>query len=391
MVTLTMTLGCTVGEPDGGSITHDSAGVAIVTSTSPQWAPGEEWRVPLEPAVTIGQIEGADEYQLFRVVAAHRLADGRIVVANWGSQELRFYDEAGEYLFAAGREGGGPGEFRSLGRLWVLGDTLVIMDFQLMRISLFGANGEFLHSFNLTHTSAGILPIPADLFSNGSLLVEHDLRDANRVAGLKRDSVMLLTYNLDGELIDTVGSFPGDETYYLIEQDRITSLPRPFGLESQHDVAGDRLYFGASDSYEIQVFTLDGTPQRIIRRPVPNPPVTQREADEYRDRLLERQQGMAPAFRRLSQQVELPATKPAYTRILVDALDNVWVAEYPANEGDRSWWNVFDSQGRWLGRIGTPYGGYIYQIGGDFLLGVWVDELDVEQVRVYAIDRSSGS
>ncbi|UCD24507.1 MAG: hypothetical protein JSW51_00895 [Gemmatimonadota bacterium] len=375
----------------GSSASIDSSGITIVQSTSPIWASGEEWQVAREPTVTIGTTDGADEYQLFRVVGSHRLEDGRIVVANWGSQELRFYDRDGGYLFAAGKEGGGPGEFRSVGRLWALGDTLFVMDYQQMRVSLFDTAGEFLHSFNLTLTEEGILPIPADLFSNGMLLIEHDLRERDRESGLYRDSVLLLTYSLNGDVSDTIGRFPDDETYFLIEQDRITSLPRPFGLESQSDVAGDRLYFGASDSYEIRVFRSNGSLERIIRRPVPNPVLEQALADEYHERLAERQSRMSPSFRQLSRQAELPDTKPAYSRILVDPGNNLWVAEYPSHDAEQSLWNVFDPEGRWLGTVETPYGGYIYQIGEDFLLGVWVDELGVEQVRLYRIERSVGS
>jgi hypothetical protein len=382
-----LVVGCADPGAEIGSISRDSAGITIVESTAPMWSPGEEWQVAREPTLTIGTTEGVDEYQLFRVVGSHRLADGRLVVANWGSQELRFYDQNGRYLFAAGKEGGGPGEFRSVGRMWALGDSLVVMDFQLMRISLFSSGGEFLGSVNLTLTADEILPIPIDLFSNGMLLIEHNLRDRNRESGLHRDSVLLLTYSLDGELTDTIGSFPGDETYYLIEENRITSLPRPFGLESQSDVAGDRLYFGASDSYEVQVFQSDGTMQRIVRRPIPNPVLEPAMADEYRDRLLERQSRMSPAFRQLSRQAELPVTKPAYSRILVDPGGNIWVAEYPSHDDEHSLWNIFDPHGRWLGTLETPYGGYIHQIGEDFLLGIWVDELDVEQVRLYRIDR----
>ena len=271
--------------------------------------------------------------------------------------------------------------------MWALGDSLAVMDFQLMRISLFDSGGEFLRSFNLTLTDDGILPIPVDLFANGMVLVEHNLRDRNRESGLHRDSVLLLTYALDGELTDTIGRFPGDETYYLIEENRITSLPRPFGLESQSDVMGDRLYFGASDTYEIHVIKSDGTLERIIRRPVQNPVLEQAMADEYRDRLLERQSRMSPAFRQLSRQAELPETKPAYSRILVDPGGNIWVAEYPSHDDDHSLWNIFDPRGRWLGTVETPYGGYIQQIGMDFLVGLWVDELGVEQVRSYRIDR----
>ena len=386
-VGVALAIGCGSSGTELGRSFRDSTGVTIVESTSPLWAAGEEWRVAQEPTVTIGTTEGADEYQLFRVVGVHRQAGGRIVVANWGSQDLRFYDRHGEYLFAAGKEGGGPGEFRSVGRMWALADSLVVMDFQQMRVSLFDARGVFLESFNLALTDEGILPIPVELFSNGLLLIEHHLRERDRESGLYRDSVMLLTYSLDGELRDTIGRFPDDETYYLIEHDRVTSLPRPFGLESQSDVVGDRLFFGASDSYEVQVYSSDGTLERIVRRPVPNPALEQALVDDYRERLVERQSRMSPAFRQLSREAELPETKPAYSRIMVDPGNNIWVADYPSHGDEQSLWNVFDPEGRWLGTVEMPYGGFIHQIGEDFVLGIWVDELDVEQVRLYRIDR----
>ncbi len=385
----TVAVGCVGGEPEGGSVARDSAGVAIVESTSPEWKPGDEWRVSATPSVTIGETEGEDEYQLFRVVGARRLADGRIVVANWGSQELRFYDESGRYLNAVGKRGEGPGEFSSLGRMFVLGDSLVVVDFRLLRVSLFTTGGSFIHSFNLASTSGGLLPIPEDVFSNGKLLVEHDRRRRARESGFTRDTVLLATYTLQGEFSDSVGWFPETETYFLVDGERIASQPRPFGLESQKDVADNLLYFGSSDSYEIRVFTSQGTLQRIIRRPVANPVLSREEARAYEDRLLERLPEMSPPFRELHRQIELPTTKPAYSRIIVDSDGNLWVAEYPSDDSDVSLWNVFDPDGRWLGTVETPYGGFVYQIGEDFLLGVWINELDVEQVRVYNITHSA--
>jgi hypothetical protein len=387
LAVVTMVVGCAGAVPDSGSVVRDSAGVTIVESTVPLWQSGEEWHVSTTPSIAIGETQGADEYQLFRVVGACRLADGRIVVANWGSQELRFYDEHGRYLYAAGKEGGGPGEFRSLGRMFLLGDSLVVVDFQLLRVSLFATSGEFIHSFNLTSTSGGLLPIPEQVFSDGKLLVQHDRRRRVRESGLIRDTVLLATYTLNGEFSDSIGWFPEEETYFLVDDDRIASQPRPFGLEGQKHVAGDRLYFGASDSYEIRVSTEEGVLERSIRRPVANPVLSSEEAREYQDRLLERLPEMSPPFRELHRQVELPATKPAYSRIIVDSGGNLWVAEYPSDDSEMSLWNVFDPEGRWLGTVGTPYGGFVYQIGDDFLLGVWINELDVEQLRVYSINK----
>jgi hypothetical protein len=38
-----------------------------------------------------------------------------------------------------------------------------------------------------------------------------------------------------------------------------------------------------------------------------------------------------------------------------------------------------------LGQVETPTRGRLLQIGSDFVLGVWRDELDVEQVRLYRL------
>ena len=48
-------------------------------------------------------------------------------------------------------------------------------------------------------------------------------------------------------------------------------------------------------------------------------------------------------------------------------------------------WTVFDSQGVMLGVVQTPPAFLVYQIGADFVLGSWSDELDVEHVRLYEL------
>src|SRR5690606_19465085 len=74
------------GPASGGLTVVDSAGVEIVTSPAPAWAPGEGWRVAEEPSLTIGSAAGDEAYALFGVVAAVRLPDGRIAIANAGTR-----------------------------------------------------------------------------------------------------------------------------------------------------------------------------------------------------------------------------------------------------------------------------------------------------------------
>src|SRR5688572_24674597 len=91
----------------------DSAGVRIVMNAAPDSAV-PAFRISAEPLAEIGVTEGPPEYQLFRVASGRRQSDGTIVIANGGTMELRFYDAAGTHIRSVGREGEGPGEFKSI-------------------------------------------------------------------------------------------------------------------------------------------------------------------------------------------------------------------------------------------------------------------------------------
>ena len=69
----------------------------------------------------------------------------------------------------------------------------------------------------------------------------------------------------------------------------------------------------------------------------------------------------------------------------MDASGSLWVARYAPDETQQHLWDVFDAVGRWLGEVETPIGGRIWEIGENYLLGTWRDELDVEEVRLYGI------
>jgi len=90
---------------------RDSAGISIVESSAPEWAHGTGWTVEPTPVVSIGSADGAPECQLTNVSAVVELSDGRIVVADGGSMQLRTYTPDGRCVRAVGGRGRGPGEF----------------------------------------------------------------------------------------------------------------------------------------------------------------------------------------------------------------------------------------------------------------------------------------
>ncbi len=104
------------GDGEGAEGLHpvqerDSAGIRIVENASPPEGSRLGWRIGPEPSVSIGQREGEDPYLLHLALDAHRLPDGRIVVAHRSSDELRVFDSSGTHVASWGREGEGPGEF----------------------------------------------------------------------------------------------------------------------------------------------------------------------------------------------------------------------------------------------------------------------------------------
>jgi hypothetical protein len=87
------------------------------------------------------------------------------------------------------------------------------------------------------------------------------------------------------------------------------------------------------------------------------------------------------------EQIPLPEVLPFYERFRVDDDGNLWVLDYRLERDDPYVWSVFDPDGRWLGEVETPPGGRVTHVGSDFVLGVWTDELDVQQVRLYDLEK----
>ena len=96
---------------------RDSAGVEIVESTGPSWQGGEGWRVDPDPLLRLGVVDGDPAYQFSGIAGLARLEDGTVVVADEGSQEVRFFDAGGKVVAVVGGGGGGPGEFTGLAGL----------------------------------------------------------------------------------------------------------------------------------------------------------------------------------------------------------------------------------------------------------------------------------
>jgi hypothetical protein len=90
--------------------------------------------------------------------------------------------------------------------------------------------------------------------------------------------------------------------------------------------------------------------------------------------------------------MQVPETKPAFgTQFGVTTDGYLWVAEYTDAPIKPRILHIFDPDGVYLGDLRIPeglaYSPRALEIGPDYFLGVFMDELEVETVRSYGLVR----
>jgi len=382
---------CDTGKGAPSATVRDSAGVTIVENHTGSWRDEHAWRVSPEPSLNIGVLEGAPEYQLYQVRSALRLSNGNIVVA--ASNELRFFDANGRYLSTSGREGGGPGEFQSLG--WIkphLGDSIVAYDFSQRRVSLFESTGSFGRSYNVTPEGESGFVMGENVFEDGTLLVKAPQLFRGGISdGAARHEEDFFIYSNEGEFLDSVATFPGPDQFIRTggdgERRFVAVTTPPFGKETVMDVFGGCFYFGSADTYEVGRYSKDGTLEMLVRRDQEPRPVTESDIASYVAQELEdiEDDNALRDKRDTFEEMPSPDFMPAYRGIKLDDVGNLWVQEFDPDEDAPSVWTVFDPEGQLLGPVTLAAGFEVNQIGDDFLLGVWRDDYDVEHVHMYGL------
>ena len=379
------------GSTRPSSETTDSAGIEIVENARPPDGSRLGWRIVSEPTISIGEVEGEDPYMLHDVSDAMMLPDGRIVVANSGTSELRVFNASGIHVSTWGGQGEGPGEFSWLRTVepWH-GDSIAAWYGPRRDISVFDADGNFGRGFTLEtndndrHSWA---LTPQSTTRDGLIMAWHDPHLLDTVGVEIRDA--------DGRFRSSLGVYPGQEMAVVggrMMDAILFSVPLP------QETWGDLFVIGPTDHYELKAFASDGTLARIVRRGHEPRPVTQAHVDAYVEESISSYpadwteseiQAYQAEQRQRYRSAPVVEDFPAFASVLADALDHLWVEEYeiPGEERPGVLWTVFDAEGRVLGFVETPEELEVYEIGEDYVLGRARDEFDVESVQVWPLER----
>ena len=392
---------CGVSPPPGSeTLFTDSPGVAIAeSSTFPEEGAGG-WSLDPTPSLSIGTLDGGSIYQCFQVTGSLRLPDGRLAISDLGTRQLRIYSADGTYQTSFGREGEGPGEFRDIRVMGTVGsDTLVVLDGALRRVSRIHPEAGFLGVANFPE-EAGITRHFNGMFSDGSIVfgggVNWNRGEADEVLqGYERLTNPFVSVALDGEGITHFGEFPGTEVVWTMgnyggRESVAAGFPH-FGKSPRAMARGNQLVLGTRDRYEVLVFDPLGEMVRIVRVDAPPVPVTQAHLEALLEQRLSRlpDSDLAPRVREGFWTQPRSDYLPAFEALLIDSEGCIWVEDYLQPGAHSRTWTIFSTEGRPLTRLSLPVANRVFDIGEDYILASFQDELDVEYVRMYLLKRGA--
>jgi hypothetical protein len=187
----------------------------------------------------------------------------------------------------------------------------------------------------------------------------------------------------------------GDELVQATRSDGIAVMTAignaPFGREAVVAAGQHHFFYSSQDSYEIQVWNQDGGLERIIRRDWEPLPVTD---DQVADRLAEElghlddeENDLSQQYRREFEATPIPDFHPAHGDIYADLQGYLWTEETRPSDEEPRRASVFDPEGRLVATLPIPDGLRVMEIGSDYVLGSYSDELGVQYLRMYALQR----
>ncbi|MXW16266.1 MAG: hypothetical protein F4123_03720 [Gemmatimonadetes bacterium] len=367
---------------DGPPVTgHDSAGVRIVEAHVPVWTDSTAWRLDPEPVLDLHALGPADAYTFFRIRGMRRLGDGTLAVANSGTGEIRLFSELGDHIASVGGQGEGPGEFGRLEGIELVGDSIFALDSD-GDIAVFGPAPDPTHVRTMSLHYVKVRSLHS--LDDGTLVVPTITSEPPPAApGIVRTPHALLRLDLDGALVDSIGTAAGGEEY----TDNVSFSGTPlFPRESIVDSRNGRIYYGSADLMEVRELGPDGELLRVLR--IPDYPLELSEELVEAER-HERLGSVPPMLRQAIQSLPAPATRPAYRDMLVDPTGAIWLRPFEGiTEGGTPLdWQVIDADGTWLGGVTVPTNVRIWDIGVDEVLGSWIDELGQQHPLVFRLRR----
>lgn len=371
-------------EPDR-VIVRDSAGVAIVDSRAP--LDGEVPRIRVDSIPVVDISGGGDGRADFGArILVTRFSGGPIVVAD--RREILWFNKSGDWIRSTGREGGGPGEFRQIDLLQVFGDSLLVYDLALRRVSVFDSTGQLGRVTNMIGVDSVGASFPLAVLADGRLLLGSYPTPAPG-NGLRRDSVTLRIGSASGAFTASIGRFPWVDQIIETGAGGVSMRRVVYARTAFWSTFDVQVLVATNERFSFDWYDAGGRLLRSIRRQWTPSPVTdgdvRAQVEEWLESFPPGMEDRKAKARAMFNAGPRPADKPPYSGVVVTETGDVWAQEYdePGQRGRPSVFSVFDRDGRWRTQATVPRGVTPVVIGTQELLATWRDPDDAVHVRVY--------
>ena len=360
---------------------EDSAGVRIVEYAGmPDTTP---LRLAAEPRYRHGANPG--DYTFQRIHPGSLFPDGSAVVSDIANQELVVLSPDGSSHEVLAGPGEGPGDVSYVGATFALGqDRFLAVDIFLDRLTIF-AGGSVERTVDIRHADGlSVLGIGA----SGQLLgTASSLRpdfEEEWLAGY------MALFDMETGAVDTVTS------YDLLARAPPGMRWNPIGAGGWVAVASGQFVYARSDRPQVTWHLPDGTVTQIVRWQADAAPLTEElleglEAGFRAGNRLANPGASAADIERMTNddmaryRAVIGGPMPLFSIPFGDSEGRVWLPSYRPG-GSRAGipdYTVISADGEWLGRVEAPARFRILDVGGGLVLGVQLDDMDVENVVVY--------
>jgi hypothetical protein len=168
------------------------------------------------------------------------------------------------------------------------------------------------------------------------------------------EQLVMVRYDDNMEPADTfqVPRYDAGDAYFdLRTKNSFWRMSIPFmpGMQWQLSRTGD-IWFGVTGDYRLFKTNLTGDTLRVVSREYQPVAVTEADIEQSLERFdnFLREGGKVDRSR-------IPGVKPAFRTLFLDDANRLWVMPMTSNDNEGRLLDVFDSEGRYLGRVELPF------------------------------------
>jgi hypothetical protein len=280
----------------------------------------------MEEEISIGEVEGREEYMFQRIITIAVNDAEDIYVMDYQAKHFKVFNKHGQYIKTIGRPGQGPGEFQAPRSILCTNQKEIVVS-DMNRISYFTLEGEFIKSVPV----AASMIVTVDIDSSGNFLCFDIVFDKGVYELKKFDPNLNYLFSYGTSPLPGAAQRGGGEENLFLPVLRWDVIN------------GDQIVCGyAEEGYKIKIFDGSGNLIKRIERKYTPLEVTQREIDErIADYTPERKKNLY-----------IPKYFPPFYTLFSDDEGRVYVWTYERiPDGEGYYYDIFDDEGKYIHKV----------------------------------------